>query len=87
MGKKKFFSLWHANLRVALRHILKPLNRPSLLLSGHPIISAELATPEPAMVLIKEECVGLAGNKLKGKKGGWQKWEGEEEEMNTEKMD
>lgn len=36
------------------------------------------------MVLIKEECVGLAGNKLKGKRGGWRKWEGEEEEANTD---
>ncbi len=26
----KFFSLWHANLRVALQHILNPLNRPTL---------------------------------------------------------
>lgn len=39
------------------------------------------------MVLIKEECVGLAGNKLKGKRGGWRKWEGEEEETNAEKTD
>lgn len=37
------------------------------------------------MVLIKEECVGLAGNKLK-RKGGWRKREGEEE-TNMEKVD
>lgn len=27
---EKFFSLWHANLRVALQHILNPLDRPTL---------------------------------------------------------
>lgn len=29
-GKKKFFSHWHANLRVALQHSSNPLNRLSL---------------------------------------------------------
>lgn len=51
-----------------------------------PIISAELASAEPPVGLIKEECAGLAGNKLKGKRGGWRKWEGEEE-TGTEKLD
>lgn len=37
------------------------------------------------MVLIKVECVGLAGNKLKGKGGGEKV--GGEEETNTEKLD
>lgn len=54
----KSFAFWHPNLREALQHILKPVDhRPFV--SQHPIISAELATPEPAMVLIKEERVGL----------------------------
>lgn len=67
---EKFFSLWHANLRVALQHILNPLNcRPFVF--QHPIISAELANPEPAMVLIKAERVGLVLKQtLRKKKGG-----------------
>lgn len=78
MKKKEFymgggggglFSLWNANFQVALQHILKPRTSGAFVFQ-HPIISAELATPEPAMVLIKVECVGLAGNKLKGKGGG-----------------
>lgn len=57
---------------------LKALKPTEPFVFRHPIISAELATPEPAMALIKEECVGLAGNKLKGKKrgvrvGGWRR--------------
>lgn len=68
-GGGGLFSLWNANFQVALQHILKPRTSGAFVFQ-HPIISAELATPEPAMVLIKVECVGLAGNKLKGKEGG-----------------
>lgn len=34
---EKFFSLWHANLRVALQHILNPLNCRPFLFSSTPL--------------------------------------------------
>lgn len=68
---EKLISLWHTDLRVALQaHLTLPkhpfISSKPPFVSQHPIISAELATPEPMMGPIKEERVGISW-----KQQGW----------------